>query len=66
MKKLKKLKPYQIIALLISAVLLIGATIVLVIHFKDTLFCESTLIIIIGILFALFCLGGFYLLLKGK
>lgn len=66
MKKLKKLKPYQIIALLISAVLLIGATIVLVIHFKDTLFCESTLIIIIGILFAIFCLGGFYLLLKGK
>ena len=66
MKKLKNLKPYQIIALLISAVLLIGATIVLVIHFKDTLFCESTLIIIIGILFALFCLGGFYLLLKGK
>ena len=51
---------------LISAVLLIGATIVLVIHFKDTLFCESTLIIIIGILFAIFCLGGFYLLLKGK
>ena len=66
MKKLKKLKPYQIIAILISAVLLIGATIVIVIHFKDTLFCESTLIIIIGILFAIFCLGGFYLLLKGK
>ena len=66
MKKLKKLKPYQIISLLISAVLLIGATIVIFIHFKDTLFCESTLIIIIGILFAIFCLGGFYLLLKGK
>lgn len=62
----KKIKPSQVLLIALSVILLLGASVVLVYHYRKTIFCESTLMIIVLIAIAILGLGGYLLLTKRK
>lgn len=55
----KRLKPWQLITISVVAVMFIVATIVLIVFFKDAIFTNNTLAIVLLVLSAsVFAVGG--------